>query len=148
MSDMVKHSIFIKCNKIATYSFHMVEERLGWHVRAKMPEKIAKCNPKDNEVICTIDIPMPLLAAGDDFFLEDVQEIVTIQQVMRTSKDNVAYVVSINIEDDLESLEKYEQELKMFLDKGEITKERDEWKVKYYELLNRNLFERIFNKEK
>ncbi len=53
----------------------------------------------ENEIIRTVYIPMPLLQVGDEFYFEDTNQAVEILKVIRTSEDNVVYVVDLAVVD-------------------------------------------------
>jgi len=114
VSEIVKKSVFVEATKKYDIRFAIVSSyhHYNFHrcttshkLEYDVPEAMQSCN-----AFKVIDIPMPLLEVGDDFYLEDDNKIVRIEKVMRTSKDNVAYVVATNCIYDEESMELYENE--------------------------------------
>jgi len=81
------------------------------------------------EVISDCSLDLPLLDKGDKFYIEEKEIVVIIESVLRTSKDNVLYIVEGNSEDDTEeemskSYKEAEIQCNTYKEKRRIEKEQ------------------------
>jgi len=91
--DIVKNSIFKQVIYANEYGFSWYSDKI---------EKIGGKKKLQIDTLCKCEVSMPLLSKGELFYLEDTDIIVTIEDVIRTSKDNVLYFVKPKYKDDTE----------------------------------------------
>ena len=143
MSIVIKKSIFVKSIKTEYPLFCFSVQRYCSAFLIKEDEAPASLRLYDplveNEVFAIIDIPMPLLKTGDYFYFEDSKTTVKIEGVLRTSEDNVVYVIETSFVYDEEAKRQYDEDKEQYMNVKTL---RD----KIHKLENRGLVARILNK--
>jgi len=98
MADVIK-SIFRQREVEKLYELHYYGHDYYGFYHSKecdvdLGTKINKDNIISDKVIGSYDIEIPMLEIGDEFFLHDIQEVVTIKNRMRSSDGSITYYVS------------------------------------------------------
>lgn len=131
MADTVK-SIFRQRKAEMLYTFELTSRGQCseiWSVRMNSNEK----KILSDNVIGECDLEIPMLNVGDEFFLDDINRIVTIKKRIRSSNGAITYYV----EDELietENTQKSKEECKRYLDERVGCKNRyDRLNLEYSE---------------
>lgn len=99
------------------------------------------------EIICQCNIALPLLHKDEKFYIEELDRIVEIKAVYRTSKDNVLYIVNDDYEDDTDeamklSYESVQLEMESYKEKQKANEEK--YNLEYYK--KESFWYRLFHK--
>ena len=95
MADVIK-SIFRQREVEILYELHYYSEYYSVYFNDCNVGLSTKCNYDNvisDKVIGSYDIEIPMLEIGDEFFLHDIQEVVTIKKRMRSSDGSITYYV-------------------------------------------------------
>lgn len=95
MADVIK-SIFRQREVEKLYDLHYYSEHYAFYNNCNVGLS-TKCNSDNvisDKVIGSYDIEIPMLEIGDEFFLHDIQEVVTIKNRMRSSDGSITYYVA------------------------------------------------------
>lgn len=112
--ELIKRSIF----KIRTYECDIKFAVYSLRDGLSYPQPFKIRNGTHTEEKVVINIPSPLLSVGDKLYLEDTDTFLSVEEVIRTDKDNVCYIVeNLNHECISEkSKVEYENDKQAFLD--------------------------------
>lgn len=91
--DIVKNSIFKQKTFANVYFYHPYDDQI---VKTQGKKELKA------ETLHTCKLAMPLLNKGELFYIEEIDMVVEIKTVVRTSKENVLYIVDSKWEDDTE----------------------------------------------
>lgn len=132
--EIIKNSIFKQKICAIGYSYNsekIYKTRTNREIRE---EEIFRC-----------DIAMPLLNVGEEFYIEEMDLLVCINKVVRTSKDNVLYYIQERHEEDEnieEDKKKAEQDRIEYIERQKTRDEERRLKA-YYE---KSWLYRLFHK--
>jgi hypothetical protein len=138
-TQITKHSIFkIQVYK-KTHKFYInksMKSSVGYNIFYNTgiysEEKLIK-----TKIFKEVNISMPLLNVGDSFYFEDEDKEIVIQDVIRTDKDNVLYIVNKEIIEDKESLKNAKEMQNIFTNESlEKIRKADELKLSHDGLKN------------
>ncbi|MEG1621521.1 MAG: hypothetical protein RR322_06370, partial [Oscillospiraceae bacterium] len=130
IKEIVKESIFVARTYYYDINFILREDTVCWHICKQSssdgnPDNLLVKTGSYIEEVFRIGIPQPLLSVGDKFFREEEKVFYTVEEVVRTDKDNVCYVVE-NLSENIiseESQKKYDKEKSEYVD-NECTKRK------------------------
>lgn len=113
MADVIK-SIFRQREVEKLYELHYYGGDFYGFYRTKESDvclgtKSNKDNVISDKVIGSYDIEIPMLEIGDEFFLHDIQEVVTIKNRMRSSDGSITYYVSDKLVETENTNKSYEE---------------------------------------
>lgn len=111
MEDVIK-SIFRQKEIEILYELHYYSHRYGFYFGDNNVGLSTKCNSDNvisDKVIGSYDIEIPMLEIGDEFFLHDIQEVVTIKNRMRSSDGSITYYVSDKLVETENTNKSYEE---------------------------------------
>lgn len=114
-SNIVKRSIFRqrtfakRFEVIHIYGRSLYFNNDGYHIKETEGDLIKE------EEIFSCNLEMPMLNAGEKFYIEEKEQLVTIKESYRTSKDSVVYYIeSLFVEDDETEKSRLNAEEKLF----------------------------------
>ena len=133
MADVVK-SVFRQREVEKLYEingYHFYRMSFTYDCSARMDYNINYDNIISDKEIGVYDIEIPLLEVGDEFFLHDIQEVITIKNRMRSSDGSITYYAEdklVDTENTKLSKEKCTQTICEF---EKFQKEFEDYKKKY-----------------
>lgn len=93
-------------------------------------DDIKRCVLSD-KVIGTYDIEMPVLEIGEEFFLDDIGEVVRVKKRMRSSDGSITYYVEDKVTETERTQKSYEFCVNRISQFEEFMKYKEEYKYKY-----------------
>ena len=93
MAEVIK-SIFRQREVEKLYQINMVErERYFYNEYEITVAQNFYSEPLSDKVIGEYNVEIPLLEIGDNFFLHDIEQVVTIKSRMRSSDGSITYYI-------------------------------------------------------
>ena len=93
-------------------------------------DDIKRCVLSD-KVIGTYDIEMPMLEIGEEFFLDDIGELVRVKKRMRSSDGSITYYVEDKVTETERTQKSYEFCVNRISQFEEFMKYKEEYKYKH-----------------
>lgn len=93
-------------------------------------DDIKRCVLSD-KVIGTYDIEMPVLEIGEEFFLDDIGEVVRVKKRMRSSDGSITYYVEDKVTETERTQKSYEFCVNRISQFEEFMKYKEEYKYKH-----------------
>ena len=131
MEKEVKHSIFVRNVYAKRYEVQTECTHLGWqqHISYSL---YPISNFIKTEIVKEIDISIPLLSKGEKFHLLDVDEIVTVKDVVRRSDNCITYIVEDKYIDDKISEVSMKQARNIIYNLDLLDKIKSKWWYRFF----------------
>lgn len=138
---LVKRSIFKQQTYAKRYGFSFYNRRRGELWGESKVECFKNEEMINEQEIFVCDLEMPLLEIDEKFYIEELNQLVTITQRWRTSKDSVIYYIEPELIEDKESkiqLDKIKEEI-IIIESRSKEKDQtiDELKEKFSSVMNK-----------